>query len=75
MINENHKETSNYLNYVEHFIILASAVTGYISISAFTSLVCLPLGITTSLVGLKNFCVMAEGMKDYKSIQEKEEEA
>ena len=37
----------------EHFLILASAVTGHISISAFASLVGMPIGITSSVVRLK----------------------
>ena len=35
-------------NYIEHFLILASAVTGYISITAFASLVGIPIEVTTS---------------------------
>ena len=37
----------------EYFLILASAVTGHISISAFASLVGMPIGITSSVVRLK----------------------
>ena len=37
----------------EYFLILASAVTGHISISAFASLVDMPIGITSSVVRLK----------------------
>ena len=37
----------------EHFLILASAVTGHISISAFASLVRMSLGSTSSVVRLK----------------------
>ena len=33
-----------YLNYVAHLLILASAVTGYVSISDFVSLMCVPIG-------------------------------
>ena len=43
------KKFSAILNYIEHFLILASAVTGCISISAFASL----LGIMISAIGLK----------------------
>ena len=42
-----------YLNYVEHLLVLASAITGCVSISASASLVCVPVGITTSGVELK----------------------
>ena len=41
------------LNYINHFLILGSAVTGCVPISAFTSLVGIPLGITSSAIGLK----------------------
>ena len=37
----------------EYFLILASAVTGHISISAFASLVRMSLGSTSSVVRLK----------------------
>ena len=45
-----HKKVCTTLNYIEHFLILASAVTGYISISAFVSLVGSPIGTTSSTV-------------------------
>ena len=57
-----------YLNYVEHLLILASAVTGCVSISVFDSLVC--VGITSSAVGIKMFEVTAL-MKMFKSIIKK----
>ena len=34
------------LNYIEHFLILAFAVTGCISVSAFASLLGIPMGQT-----------------------------
>ena len=48
-------------------LILASIVTGCVSISVFDSLVCIPVGITNSAVGIK-ICVNTAGMKIYKSI-------
>ena len=36
---EKHKKVCTTLNYVEHFLILCSIITGCISISAFASLV------------------------------------
>ena len=42
-----------YLNYVEHLLILASTTTGCISISAFASLVCVPVGIISYAIGIK----------------------
>ena len=41
------------LSYIEHLFIIISANTGYILISAFASLVCIPIGITSSAMGLK----------------------
>ena len=48
-----HKKTCNYLNYVEHFLILVSTITGCVSISALASLVCVPVSITSPPVRLK----------------------
>ena len=52
LINE---KTCKYLNYVKHLLILASVITICFSISAFASLVCDPVGITSSAVGIKVF--------------------
>ena len=49
---------------------LASTVTGCISISEFTSLVGIPLGITNSEVELK-ICTITTGNVKYKSIIKK----
>ena len=32
-MSEKHKKTCKYLNYVEHMLMLASTITGYVSIS------------------------------------------
>ena len=66
LMSEKYKKTCKYLNYVEHLLILASTVTGYVSISEFASLVCVPVGITSSAVGLK-ICTITVGIKKYKS--------
>ena len=50
------------LNYIEHFLILASSVPGYISISASVSLFGVPIGITSSAIGL-NICAITRGFK------------
>ena len=50
------------LNYIEHFLILVSAVTGCVSISDFPSLVGIPIVITSSAVGLK-ICVITAAIK------------
>ena len=51
-------------------LILASTVTGRVSISAFTSLVAVPVGITSSPVKLKIYAITT-GIKKYKSIIKK----
>ena len=40
LMSEKYKKTCNYLNYVEHLLILASTITSCVSISVFGSLVC-----------------------------------
>ena len=58
------------LNYNEHFLILASTITGSVSISAFASLLDIHIGITSSAIGLK-ICATAPAIKKYKSIIKK----
>ena len=41
------------VNYIAHFLILASVVTGCISISAFASLLGIPIGIRSSAIRLR----------------------
>ena len=52
MMSKKHKKFCMTLNYIEYLLILASVVTGCVSISAFSSLVGVPIGITSSAVGL-----------------------
>ena len=42
-----HKKVCRVLNYTEHAVVLISAITGCVSISAFASLVGIPIGIMT----------------------------
>ena len=58
------------LNYSEHFLTMASTITGCISISVFTSLIGIPIGITSSAIGLK-ICAITTGIKKYKSLIKK----
>ena len=51
-------------------LILASTVTSRVLISAFTSLVAVPVGITSSPVKLKIYAITT-GIKKYKSIIKK----
>ena len=66
LVSKKNKKFCTTLNYIEHFLILASAVPGCISISAFASLVSIPVGITSSAIGLK-ICAITAGIKKYKS--------
>ena len=53
---------SKYLNYVEHLLILVSTVTGCVSVSAFASLACVSVTITSSTVGIQ-ICEITAGIK------------
>ena len=57
-------------NHVENLLILVSAITSHISISAFSSLVFVLVGITSFTVG-RNICAIAAGIKEYNSIIKK----
>ena len=61
------------MNYSEHLLILVSTITGCVSISAFASLVGIPIGITSSAVGLQ-ICVITAGIKTCKSKIKKKKE-
>ena len=50
LMSKKHKKICTTLNYSEHFLILASAVTGYISISAFASFLGIPIRMTSSTI-------------------------
>ena len=58
------------LNYIEQFLILAYTITGCVSISAFTLLIDISIGISSSAIGLK-ICVITAGIIKYKSIIKK----
>ena len=46
-MSKKHKKVCANLNYLERFLILGPSITGCISISAFASLVGIPVGITS----------------------------
>ena len=69
-MSEKYEKTCKYLNHVEHLLILASTIIGCISISAFASLVCVPVGIVSSAVGIIT-CAIIAGIKKYNSIIKK----
>ena len=70
LISKKHKKVCTTLKYIENFLILVSTITGCISIYAFVSLICIPIGITSYRIGLK-ICVMTAGIKKHKSIIKK----
>ena len=63
-MNEKYKKICKYLIYVELFLILASTVTGFVSLFA------IPVGITSSAVQIK-VCTFIGGIKKYKLIIKK----
>ena len=60
------KKVCTTLSYIENFRSSASGIIGSISISAFTSLLGIPVGITSSAIGLK-ICVITVGIEKDKS--------
>ena len=50
LMRNNHKKVCTTLNYIEHFLILSSTVTGCISLSAFSSLFRILIGTTSSAI-------------------------
>ena len=70
LMSEKYKKTFKCLNYVEQLLSLVSAITGCVSISAFASLVCVTVGITSSALGIK-ICAVTVGIKKYKPIIKK----
>ena len=69
-MSKKHKKVCATRNYIEYFIILASTITGCISISPFASLLGIPIRITNSGIGLK-ICAITAGIKKYESIIKK----
>ena len=81
---KNINETGNYLieekdqnekvcttlNYIKHFLILASTIIECVSFSAFAFLVGIPIGITSSPTGLK-ICAITAAIEKYKPIIKK----
>ena len=59
-MSKKHKKVFTTLNHIEHFLILASKTTGCIWISAFASLVRIPIETTSSAIGLKNYAMAAK---------------
>ena len=67
LMSKKYKKVYMALNYIEQLLVLASAVSRCVSISAFTSLVDIPIGIVSSAVVLK-IGAITTGIKKYKLI-------
>ena len=59
LISMKHKKMCTFSNFNQHLVILASAVTGCISISALASLVGIPIEIISSAVGITIYAMTA----------------
>ena len=60
-MSKKHKKVCPAINYIENVLILATASTGCILISAFASLLGISIGITSSAIGLK-ICAIGAGI-------------
>ena len=74
LMSKKHKKICRILNFIEHLLIATFNIAGCVSISAFGSLVGIPIGITSSAIGLK-ICARTAGIKKYMSIIKKKKEA
>ena len=72
MIGRKHTKVCTTLYYIELFLILVSTITGGISISAFASLLGIPVGNMSSAIGLKS-CAITARIKKNKTIIKKKE--
>ena len=53
LMKNKHKKVYRILTYIDHFLVSASSITGCVSVSALASLVVIPIGITSFMVGLE----------------------
>ena len=73
LMSKKHRKVCRVLNYIEHSLIALSTITGCVSISTFTSLVGIPIGIANCTIVLKMFVITA-AIKKYESIIKKKSE-
>ena len=59
-MSKRHKNVCTTLNYVKHFLIVASTITGCVLISVFVFLLGIHIEITSSAIGLK-ICAITAG--------------
>ena len=67
MLSIKQKENFAILNYIKNFLVKFSAMTRCVSIADFGSFLDIPIGITSSEIGLKIYA-KAVGITKYKSI-------
>ena len=65
-----HKKVCRISNDIDHFLILACAITWCISICIFPSSLDVSVGITSSVLGL-TICAITAGVKKYKILIQK----
>ena len=65
-MSERYNKTCKCLNYIENLLIVASTLSDSASISAFASLVVIPVSITSSLVGIE----FVQSLQELKSINQ-----
>ena len=53
LMKKKHKKVYRILTYIDHFLVSASSITGCVSVSALASVVVIPIGITSFMVGLE----------------------
>ena len=70
LTSEKYEKIRKYLTYVEHLFTSVPKFTGCFSVSAFASLVCVPVGITSSALEI-NICAITAGTTKYTSIVKK----
>ena len=70
LMSKKHEKVFAALNYIEHFLVLASTMTECTLIFAFASLIGILIAITRSAIGLK-ICAINAGIKKYEPIIKK----
>ena len=66
-MSEKHKKNCRDLHYFEHFYVFVSAVSGCVSISAFASLVGVPIGVA---INHDEFVSVNNVSREYNEIKE-----
>ena len=71
-MSKKHRKVCATLIYIEHFLILASIISGCVSMSAFVSFIVIPIKTLSSAIGLK-ICAIGNyaGIAKYESIIKK----